>query len=102
MSAIKGKYRNGQIILAQKADWPENTDVLVAPVEAESKCGISEEEWTDSPEEIADWLRWYDSLEPLIMTPEEEKAWHEALQAQKEYDLSKLEERMSRIEKLFE
>ncbi len=27
---------------------------------------------SNSPEAIADWLEWYDSLEPLLLTPEEE------------------------------
>src|SRR5207245_1986199 len=37
-----------------------------------------EEGWSNSPEAIADWLKWYDSLEPLTLTPEEEadaEAW---------------------------
>ena len=34
MHAIKGKYRGGQIILTEKADWPE-TEVLVEPVASE-------------------------------------------------------------------
>ena len=29
------------------------------------------EDWSNSPEAIADWLAWYDSLEPLVFTPEE-------------------------------
>jgi hypothetical protein len=37
-----------------------------------------EEGWDNSPEGIAPWLKWYDSLQPLIFTPEEEadtEAW---------------------------
>ena len=101
MNAIKGKYRNGQIILEEKADWPEDTEVLVEPV-IEPEVGMREDDWSDSPEAIADWIRWYDSLDPLIMTPEEEAAWKQALQEQKEFDLANSEERMRRIERIFE
>lgn len=101
MSAIKGKYLNGQIILEEKADWPENTDVLVEPV-IEPEIGLREDDWSDTPEAIADWIRWYDSLEPLNMTPEEEAAWKQALEEQKQYDLATNEERMRRIESIFE
>jgi hypothetical protein len=37
-----------------------------------------EEGWDNSPEGIASWLKWYDSLQPLIFTREEEadtEAW---------------------------
>jgi hypothetical protein len=32
---------------------------------------MCEEDWSNSPEADADWLAWYDSLEPLEFTPEE-------------------------------
>jgi len=101
MSAIKGKYRNGQIILAQQADWPEDTEVLVEPVRLEESLGIRDEDWPDTPEAIAKWLEWYDSLEPFL-SPEEEAAWRAALQDQKDYDKSKFDERSRRLEGLFE
>jgi hypothetical protein len=36
-----------------------------------SSVGASEQDWSNSPEAIADWLAWYDSLEPLEFTAEE-------------------------------
>ena len=102
MHAIKGKYRDGKIILAEQADWPEDTEVLVEPLPTEPTIGMREEDWADTPQAIADWIAWYDSLEPLEMTPEEEAEWHAALQAQKEFDKSTFEERARRIERLFE
>ena len=44
--------------------------------EKSEKIGISENEWDDSPEGIATWLAWMDSLEPFL-TPEEEAEWQE-------------------------
>src|SRR5688572_1467887 len=101
VNAIKGKYRNGQIILAQKADWPEDTEVLVEPVASGPTIGMRDEDWPDSPEAIAEWIRWVDSLQP-VMTEEEDAAWRAALKEQREYDKSKFEERSRRIERLFE
>ena len=70
MNAIKGRVHNGQVVLDEEIDWPENTEVLVKPL-VES-MGIQEEDWQDTPEAIAEWLRWYDSVEPLDMSAEEE------------------------------
>jgi len=102
MSAIKGKYRNGQIILAEKADWPEETEVLIERVQPERSLGLRDEDWPTDPEGLAKLLALIDSFEPLIMTPEEEAEWHAAMKAQKEYDLSKHKEWSRRIERLFE
>src|SRR5687768_8411897 len=101
MHAIKGTYRNGTIILAEKADWAENTEVVVKPI-GEPTFGLREEDWHETPEAVAEWLRWYDSLQPLVMSKEEEAEWQAALQAQKEYELATFDERARRIERLFE
>jgi hypothetical protein len=74
MDTIKGVYRNGQVVLEARADWPEGTEVLVEPIPRDGAMGIREEDWSDTPDAIADWLTWYDSLEPLEFTAEEEAA----------------------------
>jgi hypothetical protein len=62
-------------------DWPEGRRLLVEPdLSQNDPGGVREEEWSNSPEAIAKWLEWYDSLEPLIFTPEEERdiaAWRQ-------------------------
>jgi hypothetical protein len=102
MHAIKGKYRDGKIILAETADWPEETEVLVEPIPREQTLGIREEDWPTDPEGIARLLALIDSIEPLEMTPEDEAEWQAALKAQREYELSKFEERARRLERMFE
>lgn len=70
---VPGTFHEGRVELEAPVDWPEGAKVKVELVEPEPiKIGISEEEWSDSPEAIEDWLRWYRSLEPLQITPAEE------------------------------
>ena len=72
MDVIKGVFRNGQIIFSAPADWPEGTEVLIEPIGHPEMFGMREEEWPATPEAAAAWLAWYDALEPLELTAEEE------------------------------
>ncbi len=69
MNPIKGIVRNGNIVLDNPTDLPEGCRVLVEPMAEQDTFDIREEDWQDTPEVIADWLRWYDALEPLLLTP---------------------------------
>jgi len=80
MSAVKGTWKNGQVILDTPTDWPEGCRVSIEPMAKEEIFGIREEDWPATPEALADWQKWYDSLEPLEMTPQEEAdlaAWRQ-------------------------
>lgn len=88
MSAIRGKYVDGTVVLDAPADWPNGTEVVVEPASNGESIGTSEEEWDNSPEGIADWLRWYDALEPLEFTPEEEAAIAAWRKTVKEYTIA--------------
>jgi hypothetical protein len=88
MNAIKGTFKNGEIVLNEPANWPEGTQVLVEPVPRPEVNGMTEAEQGDDPESLARWLRWYDSLEPLLMTPEEEADWKAWWQKVKEYTIA--------------
>ena len=101
MNAIKGRFRKGKIVLSEEANWPEETEVLVAPVPVEPMCGMHDEDWPSTPEGIEEWIKWYDSLEPFL-TPEEEAKWHVALQEQKDYEKAHFEEHARKLEKLWE
>src|SRR5579883_818635 len=72
MNAVTGVYSAGKITLDTSADWPDGCRVVIEPVANLPGWGLSEEEWQDTPEAVADWLRWYDTLEPLEFTAEEE------------------------------
>lgn len=56
MSAITGTVKNGLIVLDEPGDLPEGSRVVVQPVESAETFGMSESEWQDNPEAIADWI----------------------------------------------
>jgi hypothetical protein len=100
MSAIRTTVTDGKIVLDAPADWPEGMEVVVSP--AEETVGLTEEEWPETPEEIEAWLRWYDSLEPLILTPEDEARIAAARKAQKEFELATWHEQSEKLRKMWE
>jgi hypothetical protein len=75
MNMIRATWKDGQIVPDGPVDWPDGARLLVEP------DPMPNEECSDSPEAIADWLRWYDSLQPLIFTDEERAAWEAERQA---------------------
>jgi len=99
MSTIRGIYRNGKIEIATPVDWPDGSQVLIEPVE--EIIGMREEDWSDTPEAIAAWLQWYDSLEPLIFTAEERAAWDAARQAQKNYEKATFFEHADKLKRMW-
>ncbi|HUR54859.1 MAG TPA: hypothetical protein VMZ71_12055 [Gemmataceae bacterium] len=102
MAVLHGTVRDGAVILDGPVQLPEGARVEVHPVDDPDRIGIPEEEQGDDPESIARWLVWYDSLQPLIFTPEEEAAWQQARAEQKAFELATWEERSRKLEKLFE
>lgn len=102
MTPIKGIIQHGQVVLPRPAELADGTEVNVVPIPNPSeKLGIGEEEWSDTPEAIEAWIRWYDSLEPLEFTPEERADWDAARREQKQFELAQWEQRSKRIEGLF-
>jgi hypothetical protein len=93
MNSIEGTVSHGQIVLDAPVDWPEGCRVRIEPLATEGLNGGAGEE-PESPEAIAEWLRWYDSLEPLEFTPEEEAdlaAWRQRV---KEYTIANMHKRV--------
>jgi hypothetical protein len=102
MHAIKVTVKDGRVELQVPHDWPDGTEVLVQPVEPAHEFGIREEEWPDSPEAVADWLRWYDSLEPLVFTEEEQAAWEAARCEQKAFEQATSDERADKLRRIWQ
>ena len=70
---VHAVWKDGRIIPEGPIDWPEGCRLRIEPDPVQPTPGEDRaEDWSNSPEAIADWLAWYDSLEPLVLTPEEE------------------------------
>jgi hypothetical protein len=82
MSLIKAVVRNGRIETDEPLDLPEGTELLI-PIP--DRFEDDEPGWDNSPEGIAAWLAWSESLEPLIFTEEEKAAWEADRRARKEW-----------------
>jgi hypothetical protein len=100
MSAIKATVRNGRIEPDSPLDLPEGAKLLVFPEPDANANGDDDE--ADTPETIAKWLAWYDTLEPLILTDEERRAWDERRAAQKEWEQEHFEERAEKLRRMWE
>jgi hypothetical protein len=88
MSAIRGKYVNGMVVLETPADWPNGMEVVVEPALSAETFGIREDEWPTTPEGIAALLARMDQFDAIEMTPEEEAdiaAWRQRI---KEYTIA--------------
>ncbi|HET6879782.1 MAG TPA: hypothetical protein VFI31_06495 [Pirellulales bacterium] len=67
MNSIKATWTNGQIVPAEPVDWPEGSQLVVAPVAPNgANIGISEDQWRDDPEAVAAWVAAVEQIEPLI------------------------------------
>ncbi len=99
MNTIKAVIRNGRIETEEPLDLPEGTELLI-PLPGVSPD--DEDGWDNSPEGIAAWLKWYDSLEPLIFTEEERSAWEADRQARKEWEIAHFDEYTEKLRKVWE
>jgi len=94
VSSITGIWQSGQIVLDGVADWPDGCRVLIEPMLMEGSWGLAEEQWQDSPEAVAAWIQWYESLEPLEITADERAdatAWQREVQA---YERGRADQRL--------
>lgn len=100
MSTIRATVRNGRIEVDGPIDLPDGTELTI-PIPDSPRLGLQDEKWSDSPEAIEAWIRWYDSLEPLEFTPQERTAWDAARRDQKNIEMADWERRSKHIEEHF-
>ena len=94
-----GTIQNGQVVSSEPIDLPDGTAVrITAPDTAESK---EDDGWDNSPEGIAAWLKRVESLEPLVFTEDERRAWEAASLARKEWEKAHFDEETNKLAALF-
>jgi len=92
MKTIHAVWKNGQIVPTQPVDWPEGTALAVEPIEESLVTDPQGDLLGDDPASIARWLTWFDSLEPLSFTPEQEAAWEAARRERRDWEKSRFDE----------
>lgn len=102
MDAIKAVVKNGMIEVKAPNSWPEGTEVLVEPISRDEGVGLREDEWPETPAEIAQHLLRMDQIEPLVFTPDEEAEWAAARQARKELEKARFHERAEALRRVWE
>ena len=82
MTIIHGTYKGGHVELDSPVDWPEGVRVgILSPVPEEETSividseplGMSDAEWPTTKEGIAALIAEWNAMEPLKLTPEDEK-----------------------------
>jgi hypothetical protein len=102
MKAIHAVWKQGQIVPSQPVDWPDGTVLTVAPIEAAGAAESEGDILGDDPASIARWLSWYETLEPLIFTPEEEAVLQAARRDGRDWEKSRFNERAEQLKGMFE
>jgi hypothetical protein len=94
MKAIEATWTNGQIVPSEPVDWPEGSKLLVEPLLAAAKGGLTEEEWRDDPEAIADWIAAVKNIQPMIWAEGELEEYERYRKASREFNLEAVRKQM--------
>ncbi len=65
MTSIRTIVHDRKIEVPAPDDVPDGTEVVVEVSPAREKIGLDDSEWDNSPEGIALWLAWLNTLEPI-------------------------------------
>ena len=105
MSAIRGVWQGGRVVLDQPAKWSEGSRLVVceldeatSPANRDEIVGMTEEEQGDDPESIAKWIARMDAIPPLEMSLEDEAAMWEWRNKMKAYNIDAMRQQFQRGE----
>ena len=97
MNAIRGKWKEGRVVVEEAVDWPEGCELVVCPVAVNDS--IDDAVGSNDPAAIARWIAEFERIPPLEMTAEEDAEWQAARQAQRDFELKTFEKRADQIQK---
>jgi len=98
MHAIRATWTNGQIVPAEPVDWPEGSQLLVEPIVRNGeKIGITEEEWRDDDDAIADWEAWIGTIEPMIWAEGEREEYERYREEVRQFNIEAVGKQMEQM-----
>lgn len=95
MKSIQMTVRDGHWVSVEPAGVPEGTVARFPVEDPRFSIGMAEEDWPQTPEEIAEWIRELDAIPPLVLTPEEEADLLLWRQKSKEFNLEAVRRQMT-------
>jgi hypothetical protein len=101
VTTIRATVRNGRIELEHPLALPDGTEIVIPIPQSSREHGLRDKVWSNSPEDIDAWIRWYDALEPLVFTANERQAWENARREDRERELAQWENSSEQIERQF-
>jgi hypothetical protein len=92
MPVLRGKIKDGQVVLDRPAELPDDTDVIVTPG---SSAPADDDPMT--PDEIARVLAAMDKVQPFDLTDPERAAWEAERAAAKAREKAQFAEHAERL-----
>lgn len=100
---MHGTVMNGQIVLDGPPALPDGTRVTVLPIgRPQTSLGMREDDWPNTPGEIAAHLARMDQIEAGWLSPDDEENWRRELRAAKEAEKSQFHAEADRLKKVWE
>lgn len=87
METVLGTFRDGQVVLGREVNWPngaaleirlETSEHCASPPDQEERC-FDGSNPPSTLEEIEDWLKWFDTIEPFDWSDAERSRFEQAL-----------------------
>lgn len=100
MREIEAMVRDGRVVTETPLNLPDGTKVKIVQSDDAPSGGV--DIWENSPEGLKAWNKWIDSLEPFILTPEEEADIAKFRAERRAWDLEHQEERFEKLRKMWE
>jgi hypothetical protein len=95
VNSIKATWTNGQIVPAEPVDWPEGSQLVVAPVAPSgARIGMSEDQWRDDPEAVAAWVAAVEQIEPLLWKEGEREEYERCRAEHRRYNVEAVRRQM--------
>lgn len=98
MHAIRAKWTKGQIVPEEPVNWPEGSELRVEPVPVTmGKIGMTEDEWRDDPESIAEWIAAVEKIEPMTWAPGELEEFERYREQQRQFNIEAVRKQMEQM-----